>query len=375
MMRLVDGFRQPRAAKALAQRLAELGAALGERRVRLMEVCGSHTMAIARHGLRDLLPPNVTLVSGPGCPVCVTDPGYVDAALDLAERGARLATFGDMLRVPGSDRSLEQARADGASVRVFYSPAQVLEWAAAEPDQPWVVLAVGFETTAAPLAALALEIRRRGLSNVSLLTATKTVPPALDALVVDPALAIDGFLCPAHVSAIIGAEAYRPYAEEHGRACVVAGFEPLDILDGTVALLEQLLRGEPRVENRYDRVVKPEGNRTAQRAIARAFVPVDAPWRGLGVIPESGLALAPELADLDAAIRFERPVTAGRVNPACRCGDVLKGIIAPSGCALFGKPCTPDRPFGPCMVSSEGSCAAAWRYGRARATATTGRTE
>ncbi|TNF34419.1 MAG: hydrogenase formation protein HypD [Deltaproteobacteria bacterium] len=363
-MRLIDGFRQPRAAAALTAELAELGTALGARQVKLMEVCGSHTMAIARHGLKDLLPPNVRLVSGPGCPVCVTDPGYVDAALAIAERGAAVATFGDMLRVPGSRGSLADARADGADVRVFYSPVQVLDWAAADRGRPWVVLAVGFETTAAPLAALALEIRRRGCDNVTLLTATKTVPPALDALVTDPALSIDGFLCPAHVSAIIGARAYLPYAEEHGRACVVAGFEPLDVLDGVRALLTQLLRGEPRVDNRYERVVRWDGNPAAQRAIARVFRTVDAPWRGLGVIPGSGLALADDLSDLDASLRFELPVTPGRVNPACRCGDVLKGVIDPEGCRLFGAPCTPDRPFGPCMVSSEGSCAAAWRYRR-----------
>ena len=361
-MRYVDGFRLPGAAKALTQELARLGDALGSRRVKLMEVCGSHTMAIARYGLKDLLPANVRLVSGPGCPVCVTDPGYVDAALALAERGAVVATFGDMLRVPGSRASLADARAAGADVRVFYSPAQVLEWAVAEPERAWVVLAVGFETTAAPLAALALEIRRRGLGNVTLLTATKTVPPALDALVADPALAIDGFLCPAHVSAIIGARAYLPYAEEHGRACVVAGFEPLDVLYGVKGLLEQLVAGVARVDNQYERVVRWDGNPAAQRAIARVFVPVDAPWRGLGVVPASGLALAPALADLDASVRFERPVTAGRINPACRCGDVLKGVIEPAECRLFGAPCLPERPLGPCMVSSEGSCAAAWRY-------------
>jgi len=378
----LDAYRLPAAARALSRELQALGRELANRRpgpggghgdtpaVQLMEVCGSHTMAIARHALRDLLPPNVHLVSGPGCPVCVTDAGYVDAALDLAERGVAIATFGDMVRVPGSERSLADARAAGATVRVCYSPAQVLDWAAADPDRPWVMLAVGFETTAAPLAALAREARRRSLDNLTLLTSIKLVPPALDALVADPALEIDGFLCPAHVSAIIGTAPYEPYAREHGLPCVVASFEPLDILLGVRHLLTQLVAGEARVENLYRRVVRPEGNRAAQALMAEVFAPTDARWRGLGALPQSGLALAPAWRDLDATHRFERPVTPGRDNPACRCGDVLKGLIEPPRCPLFGKACTPKRPLGPCMVSSEGSCAAAWKYRRLDATAT-----
>ncbi len=374
-MRYLDPYRLPAAARALSAELHALGRRLATRRqgdraragdevVRLMEVCGSHTMAIARHALRDLLPPNVRLVSGPGCPVCVTDAGYVDAALDLARRGVAVATFGDMVRVPGSEEALADARAAGATVRVCYSPAQALEWAADAPGRPWVMLAVGFETTAAPLAALAQAIRRRGLRNLTLLTSLKLVPPALDALVADPALKIDGFLCPAHVSAIIGTEPYEPYARDHGLPCVVASFEPLDILLGVRHLLGQLVRGEARVENLYRRVVRPQGNRAAQALMTRVFEPVDARWRGLGELPRSGLGLAPSWRELDASVRFERPVTPGRDHPACRCGDVLKGVIEPSQCPLFGKACTPARPLGPCMVSSEGSCAAAWKYRR-----------
>lgn len=366
-MKYIDGFRQAGPARALTQEIATLADQLDGRTVRLMEVCGSHTMAIARHALKDLLPANVRLISGPGCPVCVSDAGFVDAAIDLAERGAALATFGDMVRVPGSKRSLADARSEGAIVRVCYSPAQVLDWAAAEPERAWVMLAVGFETTAAPLAAMAREARRRGIANLTLLTALKTVPPALDALVADPELAIDGFLCPAHVSAIIGAGAYAPYAEEHHRPCVIAGFEPLDILYGVHGLLRQLVDGEARVVNRYARVVRPGGNQAAQRIIAEVLEPVDAAWRGLGEIPASGLGLRSEYAGLDAELRWERPVTSGRPSPACRCGDVLKGLIEPAECKLFGGPCTPARPLGPCMVSSEGSCAAAWAYGRREA--------
>lgn len=360
----LDGFRVPGAGAWLGRELRELGAALAPRTVRLMEVCGSHTMAIARHALRDLLPGNVRLVSGPGCPVCVTDAGYVDAALEMARDGAALLTFGDMVRVPGSRSSLERARAEGARVQVVYSPAQALELAAAEPGTQWVMLAVGFETTAAPLAAMARRARALRLGNLSLLTALKAVPPALRALVADPGLAIDGFLCPAHVSAIIGARAYEPFALDHGRPCVVAGFEPLDILLGVRGLLRQLLDGGARVENQYDRVVRPDGNPAALRVMEEVLRPCDAWWRGLGALPGSGLALAEGYRDLDAEVRFGRPVTAGRANPACRCGDVLKGAIDPPECRLFGDPCTPERPLGPCMVSSEGSCAAAWKYGR-----------
>lgn len=363
-MKFVDGFRLSGAAARLAQLLAALGDRLGSRRVRFMEVCGSHTMAIARHALRDLLPAHVRLVSGPGCPVCVTDAGYVDAALELANRDIALVSFGDMLRVPGSKHSLDDARTAGATVKTCYSPFQALEWAQAEPDRSWVMLAVGFETTAAPLAAMAREVRRRGLDNLTFLTAMKRVPPALDALVADEALAIDGFLCPAHVSAIIGADVYTPYARDHGRACVVASFEPLDILLGVQRLLEQVLAGDARVENLYERVVRPEGNRTAQRLIAEVFTPVDAAWRGLGTLPGSGLGLAEGWERLDASLRWSQPIIAGRNNPACRCGDVLKGLIEPAECRLFDGPCTPDRPLGPCMVSSEGSCAAAWKYER-----------
>ncbi len=349
-------------ARALAGRIAELARALDGRAVRLMEVCGSHTMAIARHGIRDMLPGNVRLLSGPGCPVCVTEPGYVDAALALARRGVGIATFGDMLRVPGSDGSLASARAEGAVVRAVYSPARALELAAAEPDRPWVMLAVGFETTAAPLAALALEIRRRGVGNLALLCAPKRVPPALDALVADPELAVDGFLCPAHVSAIIGARAYEPYARDHGRPCVVASFEPLDVLHGLAGLLEQIVAGEARVDNRYARVVRPEGNPAARRVMAEVFEAADARWRGLGTLPRSGLRLRESFADLDAERVHGVAVQPGREPPGCRCGEVLAGRTEPEDCPLFDRTCTPAHPVGPCMVSSEGSCAAAWKY-------------
>jgi len=319
-------------------------------------------MAIARYALRDLLPPRIELISGPGCPVCVTDPGYLDAALALARRGLALFTFGDLLRAPGSAESLADARAAGARVEVCVSPLAAVAAARSDPAQEFVFLAVGFETTMAPILGAAEAAAREGLRNFSLLTAFKCIPPALEALARDPALAIDAFLLPAHVSAIIGAAAYEPFVQARRRPCAVAGFEPLDILDGIESLLRQAVAGAPAVENRYNRVVRREGNPRAQRLIADWLEPDDAAWRGIGVIPGSGLRLRPEKAAFDAARRFGLAVQPGRSNPACRCGDVLKGVLRPEQCPLFGRACRPERPIGPCMVSSEGSCAAALRY-------------
>ncbi len=359
-MKYLDGFREPDAAAQITRTIADLGERLGDRTVQLMEVCGSHTMAIARYAIRDALPQNVRLVSGPGCPVCVTDPGYVDAALELAERGVHIATFGDMMRVPGSRSNLDRARAEGAEVRVCYSPSQAMQWAQADPHQPWVFLAVGFETTAAPIAAMVQQILRQDITNLSLLTAIKRIPPALDALISDPKVALHGLLCPAHVSAIIGEQAYAPYAEEHNIPCVVAGFEPLDILLGVQGLLEQLVQGQARVDNQYSRVVRAEGNLRAQDMIYEAFHTGPATWRGLGSIQRSGLGLRKWA--VDARHKHDLLVEPGRTNPSCRCGDVLKGALRPQQCSLFKRGCHPDRPIGPCMVSSEGSCSAAFKY-------------
>lgn len=363
-MKYIDGFRNPEAAAELVRRIAAQGRELAaaERTVHIMEVCGSHTMAIGRYGLRPLLPESVELISGPGCPVCVTDPGYIDAAIELARRGAILATFGDMVRVPGSSSSLTACRTAGGDIRVCYSPSAALELARNNPSREVVFLAVGFETTTAPLASLVGEAVRDGLTNLSLLTAFKLVPPALRALLADPDIRIDAFLCPAHVSAIIGSRAYEPFAAEYHVPCVVAGFEPLDILYGVNRILTQLLAGEASVDNEYGRVVRPQGNVRAQEQIGRYLQPVDAVWRGIGVIPSSGLGLRPEYAAFDAARKFALPVSAGHQHAGCRCGDVIKGKLRPTECALFAKACTPDSPVGPCMVSAEGTCAAYYKY-------------
>jgi hydrogenase expression/formation protein HypD len=363
-MKYIDGFRDPGAAAALSAEIAALAAApeLKNRRVAIMEVCGSHTMAIARYGIREILPPNIELISGPGCPVCVTEAGYIDAAVKLADRGVLIASFGDMIRVRGSELSLADCRARGGTVEVCYSPAAALELAAAHPGREVVFLAVGFETTIAPVTSLVPSASRRGLGNLSLLTAFKLVPPALTALLADPELAIDAFLCPAHVSAIIGAQAYLPFTGAGGVPCVIAGFEPLDILLGVRAILRQVLEGEARLDNQYSRVVKPQGNLRAQAVMAEYLEPVDAVWRGLGRLPASGLGLRPGFAAFDAEKKLGLSVRPGREDPRCLCGEVIKGKRKPPDCPLFAAACRPEQAVGPCMVSSEGSCAAYYKY-------------
>lgn len=362
-MKYIDEFRNPNAARTLRHSIDKLSEQLAPGQiVNIMEVCGSHTMAIARNGIRSFLPENIQLISGPGCPVCVTSPGYVDAAIELAERGAIIATFGDMLKTPGSDSSLSECGTEGGRIEVCYSPLSALDLAAENPDAEVVFLAIGFETTIAPTTALIELARSRGIENLSLLTAYKLVPPVLEVLCQDTDLRIDAFICPAHVSAIIGSNPYQTIVDKHGIPCVVAGFEALDILLGIEGILKQVLAAEARVDNQYDRIVKPAGNRRAQALIERHLLRADADWRGLGNIPDSGLRLRPKFAQFDAAERFSLEIDSGREPPGCLCGEVLKGKCAPQDCPLFGEACHPDSPIGPCMVSQEGSCAAAYKY-------------
>jgi len=362
-MRFTEGFRDP-VARALAAGLR--AAAAGDRRLCFMEVCGTHTMAVGRHGLRALLPPNVRLVSGPGCPVCVTPSGYLDAALELGRRGAVLATFGDLLHAPAGDgRTLAGWRGAGGDVHVCYSPLEALALAEAAPSREVVFLAIGFETTIAPTLMLAVRAHRAGIRNVSLLTSFRRVVPAMEAVLATPDVRLDGFLCPPHVSTVIGADAYRPVAERYGRPCVVAGFEPLDVLAGLLELIRLATAGRAEVHNEYARVVTPKGNPRARALIEEWLTPSDAWWRGLGRLPDSGYSLRPDRAEWDAARRLGVEVGPGAEPRGCRCGDVVAGRIDPPECPLFGRRCTPDRPVGPCMVSSEGSCAAWYRYERA----------
>ncbi len=347
---------------ARTQTLAEEIARASDRPVTLMEVCGTHAHQFARYGLAQMLPEQVQLLSGPGCPVCVTSAGEIDAALMLARvPGVTVATFGDMVRVPGSDSTLAHERARGADVRVMFSPMEAVELAQGCEHQV-VLLGIGFETTTPGVAVAVREAKRRGLRNFSIMSAAKRLMPALEALVAAKDVAIHGLLAPGHVSTIIGAGAYREFVAEHRLPCVIAGFEPDQILRGVLALVRQLAEGRAEVENEYPGVVSEEGNLKALAAIDEVFEPADSQWRGLGLIPLGGLALREEYADLDALTRFGITMPEGREHPACRCGEVLRGAIRPPDCGAFGRACTPEHPLGPCMVSSEGACAAAWTY-------------
>ncbi|HUT75691.1 MAG TPA: hydrogenase formation protein HypD [Armatimonadota bacterium] len=369
MMRHVDEFRDPRAVTALAAAINRIPAP----RARLMEVCGTHTMAIARYGLRELVAARAELVAGPGCPVCVTAQGDLDWFLEAARLpGVVAATFGDMMRVPGSRSTLERERAQGADVRVVYSPADAVELARRNPERQVIFFGVGFETTAPAVAMSVLEARAKELTNYRVYCAHKLIPPALRALVEAPdaaaapgaGAAVNGFICPGHVSVIIGSRPYEFVAREHGVPCVIAGFEPVDVLAAVRMLLVQIAEGRAAVEIEYGRVVAPAGNPRARAVVEEVFAVADARWRGLGEVPRSGLAFSAAYAEFDARQRFQ-VTPAPAVEPAgCRCGEVLRGVILPAECALFGGQCTPRSPVGACMVSSEGACAAHYRYRR-----------
>lgn len=333
--------------------------------VNFMEVCGTHTMSIYQYGIRSLLPENVRLVSGPGCPVCVTPIGYVDRALACTAAPRNIvATFGDMLRVPGSRSSLMERRAGGADIRIVYSPLDAVTLAKNNPERRVIFLGVGFETTAPTIAVSILEAARQKLTNYCVLAAHKTMPAPMEILTCDPDLNLKGYLCPAHVSTVIGGAAYKPLAEKYHIPCVVTGFEPADVMQGIVMLLAQTLRGDSRVEIQYSRAVSWKGNPKAQAILGRLFEPCDAVWRGLGVLAGSGLAIRSEYAEFDAEQVLSLDVPEAAENPACLCGEVLKGKLTPFGCPLFATTCTPESPAGACMVSSEGTCAAAYKYGR-----------
>jgi hydrogenase expression/formation protein HypD len=327
---------------------------------KIMEVCGSHTVAIRRFGIQRLLPETVKLVSGPGCPVCVTPDRYIDEAVALARRGLVVASFGDMLRVPGSRTSLEQERAAGCDIRAVYSPLDALRIAEQEGKET-VFLAVGFETTAPAIAAVAIKAIEKGIANFSLLTALRLVPPALKALISSDT-GLSGFLLPGHVSAVIGMQAYD-FLPSHRLPGVISGFSAEDIISSLLLLLEMHDKGIYKIMNNYPRVVRDAGNPKSRAVLAEVFSEADAEWRGLGAIPASGLELRPAYAGLDARKRFAIEVEKPADRSACRCGDVLRGLIDPPACPLFNKACRPDQPLGPCMVSSEGSCSAWVTYG------------
>lgn len=330
---------------------------------RIMEVCGTHTMSIARYGIRDILPSNVKLVSGPGCPVCVTCNGYIDAAVEIAhQKDVITATFGDMVKVPGSACSLAVARAEGCDIRVVYSPLDCLEIALENPGKRVVFLSVGFETTIPPIALMIINSRKAGISNISVLTGNKTLPAVLEMIVSEKDRLIDGFLYPGHISAITGTALYERIADKYGMPGVIAGFEPMDILQAIYLLLSNIIVGRNVAVNCYERVVKSEGNKKARNVMNQVFEQCDAHWRGIGKVTGSGLKLRQEFSDMDAWRVFNMKEIETLELSGCICGDIIMGRSMPGECDLFGKACTPENPAGPCMVSSEGSCAAYYRY-------------
>lgn len=361
-MRLVDEYRDRGLVGRLKERIGLQASELG-RSVTIMEVCGSHTYAIGRYGIRRMLPEGVRLISGPGCPVCVTSEADVARALFLAGRpGVIFTTFGDMLRVPGPGGvSLQRLRAKGADVRVVGSTMEVMRTAQDNPGCEVVFMGIGFETTTPTVASMIRSCAGSGMGNVSLFSVHKVLPPALKALLADPELKVDAFLCPGHVSTIIGTDPYRTIVEK-GKAAVITGFEPVDILEGISMILDQMLKGSFSVENQYTRAVKPQGNTRAMELMNEVFTGADAGWRGLGVIPQSGLVLRPRYSSFDALARFEMPEADETCTQGCLCGRILRGISTPDECPLFRDACTPQNPVGPCMVSREGTCASYYKY-------------
>ncbi|MDA3936166.1 MAG: hydrogenase formation protein HypD [Actinomycetota bacterium] len=355
----LSGFRDAEIARGLIDRLN----VVATKPVKFMEVCGTHTVSIAKHGLREIMPDTLTLLSGPGCPVCVTSNADIDTAIEFAKQpGVIVTTFGDMMKVPGSYSSMSQEKAAGGDIRIVYSPLDALNIAEKNPDNKVVFIGVGFETTAPIIASTIEQAQRRGLDNFLIYSAHKTVPEALRVLVNDPDVQIGGFILPGHVSTIIGLEPYRFLAEEYGVPSVITGFEPVDVLQGIWMLAEQVADGRAEVEIAYKRGVMAEGNPTAIALIEKIFEPCDAEWRGIGVIPGTGLKIREEYGAHDAMRVIPVTPPPPKETKGCQCGEVLRGVILPYECKLFAKGCTPEHAIGPCMVSSEGSCAAYYRY-------------
>jgi len=362
-VKFVDEYRDPVSARRLVARIGDLA---GDDHFKFMEVCGGHTHTIYRHGIEHVLPHTVELVHGPGCPVCVIPMGRVDDAIAIAEvPGVIFTSFGDMMRVPGSHGNLLSAKARGADVRFVYSPLDALQIAVDNPSQAVVFFAVGFETTAPSTAITLLKARAEGVSNFHVFSNHVTIVPPIKAILESPDLRLDGFLGPGHVSTVIGNRPYRFVPDKYGKPLVTAGFEPLDILQAIVMLLTQIREGRCEIENQYSRVVRDEGNPRALTILAEVFeLRPHFEWRGLGFISQSALRLRPEFADWDAELKYEVPGVRVADPKACQCGEVLKGVIKPWECKVFGTACTPETPIGTCMVSSEGACAAYYNFGR-----------
>ncbi len=362
-MKFVDEYRDPTMATRISADIAKLSEG---RNLKLMEVCGGHTHTIYKHGVEDVLPPNIDLVHGPGCPVCVLPMGRIDDAIAIAETdNVIFTTFGDMMRVPGSKKSLLDAKAGGADVRFVYSPLDALKLAHKHPDKQVVFFAIGFETTAPSTAVTLLRAQAENIQNFSIFCNHVTIIPAIKAILDSPDLRLDGFIGPGHVSMVIGLRPYTFVARDHHKPVVMAGFEPLDIIQSVHMIVTQISEGRAEIENQYARVVRPEGNTKALEAMGRTMeLRPFFEWRGLGFITHSALKLRSEFAPWDAELRFQVPGLRVADPKACQCGEVLKGVIKPWECKVFGTACTPETPIGTCMVSPEGACAAYFNYGR-----------
>jgi len=362
-MKYVDEYRDPELAKRISNEIAKLSAS---RPLKLMEVCGGHTHTIYKHGIEDVLPQNIDLIHGPGCPVCVLPMGRIDDAIAIARMDDVIfTTCGDMMRVPGSKGSLLDAKADGADVRFVYSPLDALKLARQHPDRKVVFFAIGFETTAPSTAVTLLRAKAEGIKNFSVFCNHVNIIPAMKAILDSPDLRLDGFIGAGHVSMVIGMRPYNFVARDHRKPVVIAGFEPLDIIQAIYMIVKQLAEGRSEVENQYSRVVRPEGNVKALQSMAQTMeLRPFFEWRGLGFITHSALKVRPEFADWDAELLYEVPGLRVADPKACQCGEVLKGVIKPWECKVFGTACTPETPIGTCMVSPEGACAAYFNYGR-----------
>lgn len=372
-MKYIDEFRDGKVARKLAEAIKK--EVRPDRSYNFMEFCGGHTHAIARYGIEDLLPENVRMIHGPGCPVCVLPVGRIDNAIQLArEPGVILCTYGDLLRVPGSNRtSLMGAKADGADVRMVYSTLDAIQIAKDNPDKEVVFFAIGFETTTPPTALAIKQAAALGLKNFTIFCNHVLTPSAIQNILESPevrelgTVPLDGFIGPAHVSVIIGSDPYEYFAEEYRKPVVIAGFEPLDVLQSVLMLIRQMNAETFHVENEFVRAVTPTGNDKAKKMVAEMFeLRRWFEWRGLGLVPYSALRLKKEYEQFDAEKRFDVPPLSKPDNKACECGPILRGVKKPKDCKLFGKACTPETPMGSCMVSAEGACAAYWTYGRFR---------
>lgn len=360
-MKYIDEFRDKEIVNKILSEIKRQGTS----KVNLMEVCGTHTMAIFKSGIKQLLPKNINLISGPGCPVCVTSQTDIDQMIALAKiKNVIITTFGDMLKVPGTQSSLEKERAKGANIRIVYSPTDALEIAKSNKNKEVIFLAVGFETTSPAIASVVDDAKIMKAKNFSIYCNHKVIPPAMQALIEAGEIKLEGFICPGHVSTIIGSRAYEFIARDYKIPCVISGFEPLDIVESIFMLLKQVAQKKAKVEIQYKRAVQPEGNLLAQRLLAKIFQPSDAQWRGIGVIKKSGYKLNRAYQSFDAQKKFKIRVNKSKEHKGCLCGEVLRGIKNPRQCKLFAKVCSPENPYGPCMVSTEGTCSAWYKYGQ-----------